>query len=95
MITRLGTCQDYYNNTCRAAFLSWTPETTGRSRVHGVLSQRSELDSFVHQIHADVLSSNTMQSPRGWNIVMEEDRQMCSFISADGEMSLSMATFKR
>lgn len=95
MITRLGTCQDYYNNTCRAAFLLWSPETSARSRLRRVLPWRSVSDSFVHQLHADILAPNTMLSPGGWNSIMEEDRQMHSFISADREVFLSMATLER
>lgn len=95
MITRLGTCQDYYSNTCRAAFLPWSPEIAARSTLPGVRSWRSESDSFVHQIHADILAPNTMQRPGGWNTVVEEDRQMHSFILADREVFLSMATLER
>lgn len=95
MTTRLGTCQDYYNNTCRAVFLLWSPESTSRSALYGVLSWRSESDLFVHQVHAGILVPNTMQSPGGWSPGVEEDGQMHAFILVDREMSLSMATLER
>ena len=94
MTTRLGTCQDYYNNTCRAVFLLWSPETTSRSALYGVLSWRSESDPFVHQTYADIFSLNTVQSPGVWTPGVEEDGKMHSSILVDREVSLSMATWE-
>lgn len=95
MITRLATCQDYDCNTCRAAFLPWSPEATARSTFPEVLSWRPESNSFVHQIHANILAPNSMQSPGGWSTVVGEDRQTHSFIPSDRGVFLSRATLER
>lgn len=90
MITRLGTCHNYYNDTGRASSLPFrgAPEDTARYRALGAALQRavargsSFFHSFVHQIHTDILAPDSVLSPGGVHAtVRETDRQIDNFIS--------------
>ena len=80
MITRLGTCHNYYNDTGRASSLPFrgAPEDTARCRALGAALQRavargsSFFHSFVHQIHTDILAPDSVLSPGGVHATVGE-----------------------
>lgn len=88
MITRLGFCHCYYNNTCSTALLLQSPKETVSSRTHRTFSWRavalrpSSFLSFIHRYILDILVPATVPSPgilQG--MVREQDRQINNFVS--------------
>lgn len=89
MITRLGTCRYYSNNTFSASILPWSLQRQASSRAHRAFSRRPAVHSLlpfvrssVHQIHTDISAPDTAPGPRGVHaMVRETDRQIDNFIS--------------
>lgn len=89
MITRLGTCRYYSNNTFSASILPWSLQRQASSRAHRAFSRRPAVHSLlpfvrssVHQIHTDISAPDTAPGPGGVHaMVRETDRQIDNFIS--------------